>query len=314
MKNIPWVEKYRPNNFNDIVINKENKEILENIVKKRYFPNLLFYGPPGTGKTTTIINLIKKYQEEYDEKHKELIIHLNASDERGIDVIRNQIKAFVNSKNLFGKGLKFVILDEIDYMTKNAQDALKSLMNDYNENICFCLICNYISKIDIALQNILVKLRFNELPYENIINFLNKIIVEENITNIKKQHLHIIKNRYSSDLRSMINYLQMNHKNIHNNLYCYDDIVIHICKLIDNKCEYKILDNEINRIIITKNIEVKELLIHIFDYIINNNVRKIKNLNTLLNKINFIVHNLDLNEQYLLKYTIDVLSSIELNE
>jgi DNA polymerase III delta prime subunit len=314
MKNIPWVEKYRPSDFNDIVINKENKQILENIVKKRYFPNLLFYGPPGTGKTTTIINLIKKYQEQYDEQHKELVIHLNASDERGIDVIRNQIKTFVNSKNLFGKGVKFVILDEIDYMTKNAQEALKSLMNEYRDNICFCLICNYISKIDIALQNILVKLRFNELPYENIINFLSKIVVKENITNIKKEHLHIIKNRYNSDLRSMINYLQMNHNNIHNNLVCYDNIVKNIYKLIKKKCGCKILSNEINKILTTQNIEIKELLIHIFDYIIKNNVSKIKNLNGLLNNMNFIVHNLDLNEQYLLKYTINIFTSIELND
>ena len=314
MKNIPWVEKYRPSNFNDIVINKENKQILENIVKKRYFPNLLFYGPPGTGKTTTIINLIKKYQEQYDEQHKELVIHLNASDERGIDVIRNQIKTFVNSKNLFGKGVKFIILDEIDYMTKNAQEALKSLMNEYRDNICFCLICNYISKIDIALQNILVKLRFNELPYENIINFLSKIVAEENITNIKKEHLYIIKNRYNSDLRSMINYLQMNHNNIHNNLVCYDNIVKNIYKIIKNKSGYKILNNEINKILTTQNIEIKELLIHIFDYIIKNNVSKIKNLNGLLNNMNFIVHNLDLNEQYLLKYTINIFTSIELND
>ena len=314
MKNIPWVEKYRPSNFNDIVINKENKQILENIVKKRYFPNLLFYGPPGTGKTTTIINLIKKYQEKYNEKHKELVIHLNASDERGIDVIRNQIKAFVNSKTLFGKGIKFVILDEIDYMTKNAQEALKSLMNEYRDNICFCLICNYISKIDVALQNILVKLRFNELPYENIINFLNKIVVEENITNIKREHLHIIKNRYNSDLRSMIKYLQMNHDNIHNNLVCYDNIVIKIYKLLQNKINYKALKNQINTILTTKNIEIKELLFHIFDYITKNNVNKIKNLNSFLNKINFILHNLELNEEYLLNYTIDLLSCLELND
>ena len=128
---IPWVEKYRPSNFEDIVLDDMNKHILKNIVELNYFPNLLFYGPPGTGKTTTIINLINMYQERYFQKKKELVIHLNASDERGIDVIRNQINQFVNSKGLFTNGTKFIVLDEVDYMTKNAQQALKHLLQIY---------------------------------------------------------------------------------------------------------------------------------------------------------------------------------------
>ncbi len=92
----PWVEKYRPDTFQDIVLDPLNKKILENIIKSEHFPNLLFYGPPGTGKTTSIINLIKSYRE-HSNNHN-LMIHLNASDERGIDIIRNQINSFVNSK------------------------------------------------------------------------------------------------------------------------------------------------------------------------------------------------------------------------
>ena len=101
----------------------------------------------------TIINLINTFQENNNQKSKELMIHLNASDERGIDVIRNQINNFVNSKTLFSHGIKFIILDEVDYMTKNAQLALKYLLQEHNNNVCFCLICNYISKIDESLQN-----------------------------------------------------------------------------------------------------------------------------------------------------------------
>jgi DNA polymerase III delta prime subunit len=89
---IPWVEKYRPTRLEDIVLEPINRQIFENILHTRYFPNLLLYGPPGTGKTTTIINLINAYQERYNQKNKGLMIHLNASDERGIDIIRNQIK------------------------------------------------------------------------------------------------------------------------------------------------------------------------------------------------------------------------------
>ena len=133
MEHIPWVEKYRPGRFEDIVLEDTNKHILNNIIEKNYFPNLLFYGPPGTGKTTTIINLIDKYQERYNQKRKGLKIHLNASDDRGIDVIRNQINQFVNTKTLFGNGLKFVILDEVDYMTKNAQQALRYLIQQYSQ-------------------------------------------------------------------------------------------------------------------------------------------------------------------------------------
>ncbi len=83
---------------------------MKNIIKNNKFPNLLLYGPPGTGKTTTIINLIKDYQKENGQMNKELVIHLNASDERGIDIIRNHISQFVNSKTLFNKGKKFVIV------------------------------------------------------------------------------------------------------------------------------------------------------------------------------------------------------------
>ena len=98
--NIPFVEKYRPKNFDNIVLDDTNKQILQNIISTSYFPNLLLYGPPGTGKTTTIINLVKSYQERLGQNHKGLTIHLNASDERGIDIIRNQINKFVNSKTL----------------------------------------------------------------------------------------------------------------------------------------------------------------------------------------------------------------------
>ena len=95
---IPWVEKYRPTDFEDIVLDPYNYKIMKNIIKGNNFPNLLLYGPPGTGKTTTIINLISDYQKVNKQVNKELIIHLNASDERGIDIIRNHISLFVNSK------------------------------------------------------------------------------------------------------------------------------------------------------------------------------------------------------------------------
>jgi replication factor C subunit 3/5 len=132
----------------------------------------LLYGPPGTGKTTTIINLINEYQTKYNQTNKGSVIHLNASDERGIDIIRNQIYQFVKSKNFFEVGLKFVILDEVDYMTKNAQQALKYLLQSSCYNVRFCLICNYISKIDESLKNEFICIRFNQLPRCDIYKFI----------------------------------------------------------------------------------------------------------------------------------------------
>ena len=182
MENIPWVEKYRPSSLNDIVLDDLNREILENIIEKNHFPNLLFYGPPGTGKTT-MINLINMYQAKNNQRNKDLMVHLNASDERGIDIIRNQINQFVNSKCLFNIGIKFIVLDEVDYMTKNAQQALKYLLQTYNDNVRFCLICNYVSRIDESLQNEFVRLRFNNLPSNKIISFIKNISFVREIEN-----------------------------------------------------------------------------------------------------------------------------------
>jgi len=305
MKNIPWVEKYRPNNFNDIVLDKYNKIILENIVSKSYFPNLLFYGPPGTGKTTTIISLIKKYQEKYEENYKELIIHLNASDERGIETIRNQIHSFVNSKNLFGKGKKFVILDEIDHMTTNAQEALKSLMNNTTTDVCFCLICNYISKIDVALQNVLLKLRFNQLPKEQIITFLNNIVVKESLQ-IKDENIEMIQKTYNSDLRSMINYLQLNHNTLKlkNNTKITNSEIYETLK--HKKNIYSFIENYAK----VNELEIKDFIKQIFSYILEKKIKEIENIDFLFKNTSFIVHNLNINENYLLHYTSNILKNI----
>ena len=171
-ENVPWVEKYRPTKFDDIVLDSTNKEIFKNILKNNYFPNLLFYGPPGTGKTTTIINLINEYQKNHNNNVKGSVIHLNASDERGIDIIRNQIYSFVRTRNFFMNGLKFVILDEVDYMTKNAQQALKYLLQSNFTDVRFCLICNYISKIETSLKNEFLCIRFNQLPKLEVQHFV----------------------------------------------------------------------------------------------------------------------------------------------
>lgn len=210
--NVPWVEKYRPTSFNKIVIEPINKKIMQNIVETGHFPNVLFYGPPGTGKTTTVINLINAYQLKHHQSHKALMIHLNASDDRGIDIIRNQISAFVKTSGLFINGLKFVILDEVDYMTKNAQQALKHLLETNQPNVRYCLICNYITRVDESLRNKLVGFRFNELPYNDIVSFLENVSDNE-FLHYDTTILSSIQQMHGSDIRSMINYMQA-HRNL----------------------------------------------------------------------------------------------------
>lgn len=202
---IPWVEKYRPNVYENIILHKHNKTIFDNILLEGSFPHMLLYGPPGTGKTTTIMNFIKSFLEKHYTYNKELVIHLNASDDRGIDIIRNQINTFVHSKNLFSDGFKFIILDEVDHMTKNAQQALRSFISF--PNVRFCLICNYISSIDKNLRNECISIRFHSLPKESILNLLQYICIKENKTYTKTWLYEIIRT-YHSDIRSMINYIQ----------------------------------------------------------------------------------------------------------
>lgn len=297
---IPWVEKYRPKDFSEIVLDSLNKKIFMNIIEKRSFPNLLLYGPPGTGKTTTIINLINGYQERYFEKNKDLIIHLNASDERGIDIIRNQIHTFVNSKSMFNKGMKFIILDEIDYMTKNAQQALRYLMNINTKKIRFCLICNYISKIDQCLQDEFIKIRFNNLPTADINIFLKNIVINEKL-NISDTTIEMIQKNYKSDLRSMINYLQLNQGNLKES------------KIINNLIWKNLLDNiknqDVNTVIseifeISKkyNMEKKNIIKDFINYIIRNNKELVNSI--FLDMTEFMYHDYECCSEHFLKYFI----------
>ena len=303
----PWVEKYRPTQFDDIVLDPLNKTLLENIITQNSFPNLLFYGPPGTGKTTTIINLINRYQEVYNQKNKGLMIHLNASDDRGIDVIRNQINQFVNTKTLFGNGMKFVILDEVDYMTKKCSTTLKYLIQQYSNNIRFCLICNYISRIDTALQNEFIRLRFCQLPKKDTFNFLHKIVKMEKL-NIKDRQIKSIQYRFKSDIRSMINDLQSNHNNIGKTPDIFTD------KFIENLLKKLKSNNNKNKLsVVTKtcqkySIQKKEFILQFIAYLISNKSGILKS--DFLSSLQFIIHNNTVKEEYLIQYLLGELDKV----
>jgi replication factor C subunit 3/5 len=286
-----WVEKYRPTNFDDIVLDPINHTLFKNILEMNYFPNLLFYGPPGTGKTTTIINLINEYQKKYSKINTSTVIHLNASDERGIDIIRNQINQFVKSMNIFETGLKFVVLDEVDYMTKNAQQALKYILQTSTYNVRFCLICNYITKIDESLKNEFICIRFNQLPKQYIMDFLKNISIKENLQ-LTNETIQSIQNMFQSDMRSMINFIQLN-QNLNINEWEYNIITNavfenfhHFTLNGENTMNHIIC--KIHEISIQYNTDKKTFLLKYFNYIIRHHTELITT--EFMNKIENVVH------------------------
>jgi len=285
-KDTTWTEKYRPLTFNNIILDKTNKNLFNSILETGYFPNMLFYGPPGTGKTTTIINLINSYQEKYNMRSNALIIHLNASDERGIDIIRNNILNFVNSDILFTDGIKFVILDEVDYMTKIAQQALKCLIQNNNTQVRYCLICNYISRIDNSLQYEFMRIRFNKLPKKEIEFFLENIINNEKL-NLTKNNLLSIIDYFDNDIRSMINYIQST--NIKKNILLDNDslnnlLILNLKNDLTNYIKYiEIIEKK-------SNIDLSFLLKKYIIFLIYKFVNIIDNL--FLEKLEFLIHNL----------------------
>lgn len=322
---IPWIEKYRPTHFDNIVLDPLNRILFQNILSRKYFPHLMFYGPPGTGKTTTIINLICEYQRKQTGmsdtsrttsmgnamgKNKENVIHLNASDERGIDIIRNQINQFVKSNHLFETGMKFVILDEVDYMTKNAQLALKTLIQISRNNVRFCLICNYISKIEPSLLNEFMCIRFNQLPKSEIDHFILSIAQKENIE-MPIEWVDTIQVTYQSDIRSMINFMQLHliPRQTPSSLPIFRDILTR--QTWDRL--YEMLMDETN-------VTAKDILLYVHESSVKYNMDKRNMLNTFFNYIvrnhseiitakildvmEQVVHATDTPIEYLLRYLV----------
>jgi DNA polymerase III delta prime subunit len=209
--------------------------------------------------------------------------------------------------------MKFVILDEVDYMTKNAQQALRYLLQSYSNNVRFCLICNYISKIDEGLQNEFIRLRFNQLPREDIIGFLKHISDTEKI-NMSYKSLSNIQKLYRSDIRSMINFIQSNQDIVKNqtendsNLYIIDNDIWEnlICKLtksenLENICAY------VHSISINYNIDKKNIIKDFLNYIIRNKTNIINP--KFLNFVENLMHSQNLNNNHHIYYSLSQLSS-----
>ncbi|HIH20191.1 TPA: replication factor C small subunit [Candidatus Micrarchaeota archaeon] len=200
----PWVEKYRPRKIKDIAGNKHVFERLENFAKTKNLPNLLFAGRAGVGKTTAALALA---DELYGEDRQQSFIELNASDERGIDVVRGKIKDFARTLPLSGVDFKLILLDEADSLTSDAQQALRRTMEAYARNCRFILSCNYSSSIIEPIQSRCAVFRFRSLEDGDLKKIVQDIAKKEGL-DVDDKALDAIAYISEGDARKAINCLQ----------------------------------------------------------------------------------------------------------
>ncbi len=200
-----WIEKYRPSNLSEVVGQTAVTSRLKNYVKERSMPHLLFAGPAGTGKTTSAIALAK---ELFGELWKHNLHELNASDERGIDVVRGKIKEFARTAPLGEDGFKIIFLDEADALTGAAQAALRRTMEKYSRTCRFVMSCNFSSKIIEPIQSRCAVFRFRPIKAEDVERYLKFVAGKEGLK-VEKDGYESLTYLAQGDLRRAINGLQM---------------------------------------------------------------------------------------------------------
>lgn len=280
---LPWIEKYRPKQINQIISHRDIILSLKSFINKKTLPHLLFYGPSGSGKTSTIKCCAREIYGKYMDC---MILELNASNERGIETVRTKIKNFVCNKNSIflpheTRGIfKMVILDEIDSMTVEAQGMLRQTIEKNSNTTRFCLICNDIDKINPALQSRCAHYRFTPLKTKDMQSKLNEICSLEKI-DCDKNAMNAIIKISKGDMRAAINILQHTSLTIKNKIN--EDHVYKAsghCALTINKLIFKKLEN------LSKNkIDLLDCINNITDLVIDNNMTIFNLLEELKNSV-----------------------------
>ncbi|KAJ8557988.1 hypothetical protein K7X08_004754 [Anisodus acutangulus] len=209
-KSVPWVEKFRPQSLSDVAAHRDIVETIDRLASSNRLPHLLLYGPPGTGKTSTILALARKL---YGNQMHNMVLELNASDDRGIDVVRQQIQDFASTQSIsFGakSAVKLVLLDEADAMTKDAQFALRRVIEKYTRNARFALICNNVNKVIPALQSRCTRFRFAPLDAVHVSERLKHVIEAERL-DVPEGGLKALVRLSNGDMRKALNILQSTH-------------------------------------------------------------------------------------------------------
>ncbi|KAI1809320.1 P-loop containing nucleoside triphosphate hydrolase protein [Poronia punctata] len=214
---LPWVEKYRPVSLADVSGHQDILSTINKFVDSNRLPHLLLYGPPGTGKTSTVLALARRIYGA--ENMRQMVLELNASDDRGIDVVREQIKTFASTKQIFtmgggassrAAGFKLIVLDEADAMTNTAQMALRRIMEKYTANTRFAIIANYTHKLSPALLSRCTRFRFSPLKERDIRTLVDKVIMEEGVK-IDAEATDALVTLSRGDMRRALNVLQACH-------------------------------------------------------------------------------------------------------
>ncbi|XP_013780041.1 replication factor C subunit 5-like [Limulus polyphemus] len=271
--NLPWVEKYRPKELEELIAHEDILSTIRRFIKEDRVPHLLLYGPPGTGKTSTILACARQI---YSQKElNSMVLELNASDDRGIGIVRGQILSFASTKTIFKSGFKLVILDEADAMTNDAQNALRRVIEKFTENTRFCLICNYLSKIIPALQSRCTRFRFAPLSPKQMLPRLEHVIQCEGVT-VTEDGKKALLDLAQGDMRKVLNILQTLTESNHylqwfNNVYtCVGHpLKSDIADIVDWLLNHDFINTytHVNDLKVTKGLALHDILTQIHLYV-----------------------------------------------